>query len=160
MAKRFQLRRVTAYISYTTPPGYQGRPVDGVVISDQFDEKCAALYQTQGYEWAEVAHYFASSQARSFTRYQGERAIAGCFTYQNYGEVHEIASVYTIPDERRQGHGRTVVSSVLNNLISRHLVPRYQVRADNYPSIGLAEGMGLKPFVSTTHWLYEPPLSK
>ncbi len=156
VAERFMLRRVTAYISYTTPAGYHVAPADGVVVSDQVDERCYELYQAQGYGQDEVAHYFAGGRARSFTRFQGDRPIAGCFTYQNYGEVHEIASVYTVPDERRQGHGRAVVSSALNSLISRHLATRYQVREDNYPSLRLAEAMDLKPFVTTTHWVYEP----
>jgi hypothetical protein len=161
VAERFKLRWVTAYISYTTPPGYQATPVeDGVVVSDQVDEGCYELYAAQGYGRDEVAHYFAGGQARSLTRYQGDRPIAGCFTYQNYGEVHEIASVYTVPAERRKGHGRAVVSSALNNLISRQLVPRYQVREDNYPSLRLAEAMGLKQFATIEHWLYEPALSR
>ena len=159
MAERFTLRRMTAYTSYTTPTGYQVAPAAGVVVSDRLDERSYALYRTQGYGRAEVAHYFAGGQARSFTRYRGERPIAGCFTYQNYGQVHEIAGVYTVPEARRQGHGRAVVSSALKNLSSRKLVPRYQVREDNAASVHLAETMGLKPFVTTTHWLYEPTAS-
>lgn len=155
VAERFKLKRMIAYISYTTPAGYQVAPAEGVVVRDQVDERCYEFYQRQGYGRDEVAFYFAGGQARSFTRYQADRPIAGCFTYQNYAEVHEIASVYTVPDERRQGHGRAVVGSALNSLLTRHLVPRYQVREDNQPSLCLAEAMGLKPFVTTEHWLYE-----
>ena len=151
-AEQFKLRRVTAYISYTTPAGYQGPAAGGVVVSDRLDGRCYELYRVQGYDRAEVEHYFAGGRALSFTRYQGERPIAGCFTYQNYGQVHEIASVYTVPGERRPGHGRAVVRSAQASLISRQLVPRYQVREDNEPSIRLAEAMGLEPFVTTVHW--------
>lgn len=155
-AERFKLTRQTAYISYTAPAGYRAALAEGVVVSGRVDERCYELYQAQGYGRDEVAHHFAAGLARSFTRYQGQRPIAGCFTYQNYAEVHEIASVYTVPEERRQGHGRAVVSSALDNLISRGLAPRYQVREDNLPSLRLAEALGLKPFVTIEHWLYCP----
>ena len=79
--------------------------------------------------------------------------VAACFAYPNYGNVCEIAGVYTIPSERRNGYARQLVETALHALAHRPYIPRYQVQEDNHASIGLAESIGLRRFVTMEHWL-------
>jgi GNAT superfamily N-acetyltransferase len=57
----------------------------------------------------------------------------------------EIA-VFTRPDQRRQGWGRSVVAAIVQELLDSGRVPLYVVAEDNQPSIQLAESVG---FVDT-----------
>jgi mannobiose 2-epimerase len=51
------------------------------------------------------------------------------------------------------GHARKIVTAALNNLVTRNLVPRYQVRSDNIESIRLAESAGLQEFLQMDHFV-------
>jgi GNAT superfamily N-acetyltransferase len=57
----------------------------------------------------------------------------------------EIA-VFTRPDQRRQGWGRSVVAAMVQELLDGGRMPLYVVAEDNQPSIQLAESVG---FVDT-----------
>jgi GNAT superfamily N-acetyltransferase len=135
----FALRRVTAVLSYSAPLGQRFALSGSVQVSNQVDEACFALYTTLGHSRGDIASYFASGNALAFTIYQESQPIAACFTYPNFGNIHEIAGVYTIPSARRRGYARMLVESALHTLALRQHNSRYQVQEDNQASIGLAE---------------------
>jgi GNAT superfamily N-acetyltransferase len=153
VAQLFGLRRATAFVSYTAPAGQHFAPSSIVHIAEHVDEACLALYAAQGHAREDMSSYFATGSALTFTIYQAATPIATCFTYPNFGNVHEIAGVYTIPSERRKGYARLLVESALHTLARRQYIPRYQVHEDNHASIRLAEAIGLRRFVTMEHWL-------
>jgi GNAT superfamily N-acetyltransferase len=155
VAEQFALRRATAFISYTAPAGQHFVPSSIVRVSEEIDERCFALYAAQGHSREDLASYAATGSALTYTIYEAAAPIAACFTYPNFGNVHEIAGVYTIPSERRKGYARQLVASALHMLELRQSIPRYQVHEENHASIGLAEAIGLRRFVTMEHWLTE-----
>jgi RimJ/RimL family protein N-acetyltransferase len=155
VAQLFALRRATAFVSYTTSLNQHFALSSIVRISKQVDQSCFALYAAQGHSREDMSSYFATGSALAFTIYQAATPIATCFIYQNFGDVYEIAGVYTIPSKRRQGYARLLVESALHTLALRQSIPRYQVHEDNQASIQLAEAIGLRRFVTMVHWLAE-----
>ncbi|MEZ4867869.1 MAG: GNAT family N-acetyltransferase [Caldilineaceae bacterium] len=150
------LQRVTAFMSYTATEAASFKPWSTVVVSAQVDECCYPLFAMQGYTRAEVDAYLADSGARTFTLYQGQEAIAACFTYRNFEQIFEIGGVVTLPSERRKGHARKVVTTAVATLLQANAIPRYQVHETNQPSLALAEQIGLQPFATIEHWRYQP----
>ena len=153
VAQLFALRRATAFVSYTAPVSQHFALSSSVRVSEHVYEPCFALYAAQGHSREDMSSYFAAGAALAFTIYQEATPIATCFTYPNFGDVYEIAGVYTIPSERRQGYARLLVESALHTLALRQCIPRYQVHEDNHASIRLAEALGLRRFVTMEHWL-------
>lgn len=51
--------------------------------------------------------------------------------------------VWTHPDHRRKGYGRSVVKQAVNWCLLNGRIPEYLVHSDNTPSVNLAESMGL-----------------
>ena len=156
LAKSFTLQRVTAFLSFTATTPDQFCPHPAVAVANQVDTRLYSLFAQQGYSVDEVARFFADGQARTFARYEAGEAVAACFTYQNFARIHEIGGVYTLPTHRRQGYAQQAVVTAVHSLLSRGYWPRYQVHEINRPSIALAEQIGLTPFVTVTHWRYEP----
>jgi GNAT superfamily N-acetyltransferase len=155
VARRFRLRRATAYISYTAAPDSSFAASDEVTVSNQVDPRCFDLHAAQGYTREELQKFFSTGQALSFALYQRDTPVAACFSYPNFGPVYEIGGVYTLPQARRQGYARKLVETVLHVLIRRGERPRYVVHELNQPSIRLAQALGLVPFVTIEHWLSE-----
>jgi len=146
------LQRATAFISYTAPPGSRFRAASAVRVTEQIDPACYPLYAEQGHSPDDLAQY-AAAGALGFTVYRDAAPIASCFAYRNYDTVYEIAGVYTLPSERRQGHARQIVETALHTLANRGYIARYQVHEANHASIRLAESIGLRRFVTMEHWL-------
>ena len=164
LASQFQLQRITSFISFThandSPPTYKHN--DAIQISPTLDINCLPLFAQQGYDEADMEHYFGHNNAYCIAYYQQNQPIAACFTYQNYSAIWEIGGVYTLPTARKQGYGRQVVAAALKHLQQNHLKPRYQAHEQNTASIQLALSLHLQPALSTTHWLLKSamPLSK
>lgn len=154
--ERFELRRVTSFLSYTSSKNSVLKPVDNVMVNETLDLKCLELYAAQGHNPDEVRALFEADQAISFTRYQEGEPIASCYAFSNYKAVWEVAGVYTIPQERRKGHARDVVAASMRVLIRRGFWPRYQAHEENVPSIALAEAMNLEHFLTVTHYRATP----
>lgn len=154
LAESFALQRVTAFLSFTATALDRFPPHPAVVVADQVDERLYPLFAQQGYSVDELERYFAGGQARTFACYEAGDAVAACFTYQNFAQIHEIGGVYTLPTQRRKGYAQQAVVTAVHSLLSRGCWPRYQVHEINRPSIALAEQMGLTPFVTVEHWRY------
>lgn len=153
VARRFPLRRVTGFVSYTNLPGSIWPPIAGVAVSERLDERSLAIFIARGHDRADVQRRFEAGQAVSFTITRAEEIAAVCYIYQNFGPVWEIAGVYVAPEARRDGLGRRIVAAALHTLTDRGLTPRYHVNEDNAPSVGLAEALGLVPFVTIEHFV-------
>lgn len=151
VAETFALQRVTAFLSFTATALDQFAPHPAVVVADQVDEHLYPLFAQQGYSVEELQRYFTDGEARTCARYEAGEAVAACFTYQNFAQIHEIGGVYTLPTQRRQGYAQQAVVTAVHSLLSRGYWPRYQVHEINRPSIALAEQIGLTPFVTVTH---------
>ncbi len=163
LRKQLPLERVTAFHSYTAPtsqlyPHSPYTPHPNVVESTTPDERLYPFFAAQGHERQDVEEYFAK-EGHAFTRYENDRPVAACFTYQNFESVHEIGGVVTMPTERRKGYAKQVVETAVASLQRRGCIPRYQVHEINVPSIRLAEAIGLQRFVVIEHWRYLPPVS-
>lgn len=152
LAEHFAMQRVTAFLSYTATEAARFAPDPEVMAAAAVDKRLLAHFAAQGHDQGEIERYFADGQGRSFTLYQQNAPLAACFTYQNFDTIHEIGGVFTLPSERRKGYARRVVQSAVHGLLQRSLRPRYQVHAENQPSIALAEQIGLTRFVTVEHW--------
>jgi RimJ/RimL family protein N-acetyltransferase len=154
----FRLRRVNAFASYTAAPGKRFAAADGVTISGLPDSACLDRYAEMGHSREELKTQFAIGQALSFTVYEHDTPMASCFTYPNYGRIHEIAGVWTDPRRRRLGLARKVVETALHYLGQIDQLARYQAQEDNRASIRLAESIGLKHIVTYEHWRHDPAM--
>ena len=85
---------------------------------------------------------------------RGGDALSACLAFENYGPVWEVGGVVTAPLHRRQGLAARVVQTALARLSERALIPRYQVEENNVASIGLAESIGLAPFLTIVHYTH------
>ena len=110
------------------------------------------LFAKNGYAESEVRDYFDSG-AQWFGLIEDDELKSICFIYHNYGNIWEIAGVYTIETERNKGYARIVVSSALKYIFERNFVPRYVTEYRNANSIKLASGLGLKEFLRIDHFL-------
>jgi len=156
----FSLERVTAFVSYTAPPGTKFAAADNVAVSDLPDSACLDLFAAMGHSPDEIRKYFKTGQARSFTVYEDNKPLASCFTFPNYTEIHEIAGVCTDPGHRRSGLARRVVEVALHHLGNTGFMARYQVQENNRASILLAESIGLRHAVTYEHWRHDPAMKE
>jgi hypothetical protein len=81
---------------------------------------------------------------RSSQSASGEIVASAALNWQSL-RFAEIA-VFTRPDQRRQGWGRSVVAALVQDLLTSGRTPLYVVAEENQPSIQLAESVG---FVDT-----------
>jgi ribosomal protein S18 acetylase RimI-like enzyme len=155
-AAHFSLERANAFVSFTAPLGRALAPADGVTVSGTLDSACLDLYVAMGHSREELKNHFASGQALSFTWYEKDKPLASCFSFPNYGRIHEIAGVYSDPGHRRRGLARRVVETALHHLGHAGRLARYQAQEDNRASILLAESIGLRHVVTYVHWRHDP----
>ncbi len=153
-AQEYHLQRVTAFVSYTNSSEANFIADAEVVVSEQLDERCLALYVGQGYKATEMKALFASNQAVSFSLFADGRPISTCFVYRNFANVWEIGAVQTVKAYQRRGYARRIVGTALHYLQQRNLHSRYQVQEDNHASIALAEQVGLTRFLVAEHFLH------
>ncbi|MCW1968090.1 MAG: GNAT family N-acetyltransferase, partial [Anaerolineae bacterium] len=144
---------VTSFTQIGPPPAHPVENAASLRPSQTLDEACLPLFAQQGYDADEMHGYFSQGNARCVGLYQNGQPIAACFTYQNYRHIWEIGGLYTLPDARQRGYGRSVVAAALNFLCQNNLMPRYQVHEGNFASVKLAVSLQLKPALHTTHYL-------
>jgi RimJ/RimL family protein N-acetyltransferase len=152
----FPARRVTGFVSYTLREA--AFPFDpDVMVSRELDARLLPCFEANGYTRPELERCF-SQGSLSFSRFAADTGVplATCFVFKNYEQIWEIGGVHTVPAYRRQGLARCVVAAAARELLSQGRIPRYQVKETNLASIGLAENLGMRPFVTTQHFEYMP----
>jgi len=147
---RFPISRRTAFVSFTSAGGGEHDP--GVEVTAAPDDAAFELFAAQGHDRAWLRPLLSSGKAFACVLRAGGATRSGCIAYENYGPVWEVGGVVTAPSHRRKGLGARVVRTALAKLASRKLAPRYQVEEDNTASIQLARSVGLKPFLTITHY--------
>ncbi len=152
VAGRFPVERRTAFVSFTST---EERELDaGAAITTVPDDDAFALLETQGHERAWLEPLLAAGNAFACVLQLDRRVAAVCFAFENHGPVWEVGGVVTAPADRRKGLGARVVRTALAELSRRRLVPRYQVEEHNVASIRLAHSIGLRPFLTITHYAH------
>lgn len=157
----FALERLTAFISYTDQPQAVVSVPAGVVVSETVSLELLPLFAANGYSSAVVTDYFARGQAVSFAVYGGDggkTAVSACLAYHNYDNIWEIGALQTLPTARRQGYAQKVAAAAVHYLQTNHLRPRYQFHEGNHASQQLASKLGLIPFLTTTHFAFQPSI--
>jgi GNAT superfamily N-acetyltransferase len=143
--------KVSSYISFTASAGDTGSPAQDIPPRSDRDSRAWSFFGNNGYETAELERYFRSG-AKWFGAEADGHLASACFVFQNYGQVWEIAGVYTEPRYRRKGLARKAVASALTYLRSQRLITRYQVKWNNLASIHLAREAGLTEFLTVNHY--------
>lgn len=150
----YPLRRATSFLSFTAEAAFG--PDREVRITTRPDEATLGLFEAQGHARDWLRPLLDSGRAFASVLEQGGRVLAACFAFRNHGNVWEVGGVCTPPEFRRQGHATRVVRAALAELARHRRVPRYQVHEGNEPSIRLAEAVGLRRFLTTTHFVHTP----
>lgn len=83
---------------------------------------------------------------RFIIRNRDNNEIAASASYNWQTKTFAEVSVFTHPDYRRRGWGRSVVSAIVNNILANGRIPLYTASESNIPSRQLAERVG---FVDT-----------
>ncbi|KQO15729.1 hypothetical protein ASF12_27285 [Paenibacillus sp. Leaf72] len=167
LAQYYELEQARAYISYTSQDELTSSNVqqhkqhkainnEDVVKQETLTEELLPLLCSNGYTPEELRGYFAE-RAYAFVIYRDGEAAAGCFIFCNYKDIWEIAGVHTRERWRGQGLARQLVAAALEHLRQRGLRPRYHVLETNAASIGLADSLGLHPFMKLTHHTMRSP---
>ncbi len=152
VAAAFAIERRTAFVSFTTAAAIEPDP--GVHLTDAPGERAFHLFATQGHDRDWLEPMLQDGRAFACVLERNDELLSACIAFENYGPVWEVGGVVTDPAHRRQGLGARVVRTALAELGERGLVPRYQVEERNTASIALARLVGLRPFVTITHWAH------
>jgi len=123
-----------------------------IIVGERLDAAARGLFAQTIYDAAELEKYFANG-ARWFGRRVGERLVSGCFVFENFGPVWEVAGVFTEAAWRRQGLAAEVVRAAIEHLLERGLQPRYQVETSNVASVELARSLDLTEFIVVEHFV-------
>jgi RimJ/RimL family protein N-acetyltransferase len=150
-AERFALERRNAFLSFTGV-GTAGGEGDAVVGTDAMDAPYE-LFEQQEHERAWIAPMLQAGRAFTSVVRDGATTIAACFAYELDTAIWEVGGVFCLPDHRGRGHARRAVQAALTELARRRLVSRYQVGEANAPSIRLATALGMKQFLTLTHYM-------
>ncbi|MDR6288495.1 MULTISPECIES: GNAT family N-acetyltransferase [Inquilinus] len=154
VAARFPIEPTTRYLSFTTAAPF--RRDDQVELTVTPGDAMLDLFETQGHDRGWLRDLLRSGRAFVAALQRDGQLLAACFAFENHGPVWEVGGVCTPPAFRRQGHAARVVRTALAELASRRLVARYQVHHENAPSIRLADSLGLRRFLTLTHFLHDP----
>jgi RimJ/RimL family protein N-acetyltransferase len=152
LAQRFKLNRARGFISYSTQIGSRFQADPEVELTREPSDGVYTLLEEQGHPRSGILPLLTRDQAFVCTLQHRDRIVSGCLAFHIHDQIWEIGAVFTIPEAQGQGFAKRLVSTALAELESRDLTPRYQVLDDNTASIRLAESVGLKPFVTLTHW--------
>jgi len=144
--------RVSAFVSFTALRAEGPRSLkQGLRPSSSFDAEAWRFFKENGYEEDELGNLFESG-AQWFGTYVDGTLAAACFVFPNHRSIWEIGGVNTRPQFRRRGLGKAVVDAALDYLDGQSLIPRYQARWDNAPSIQLAKSCGLAEYMCVDHF--------
>jgi GNAT superfamily N-acetyltransferase len=145
------LRVLLSFTGEESCPGGNDR-LAAPTTGDTLDQELAEVLSSFGNDLKYLDRCFRQG-ARWFAFRGAGKVHSGCVVYQNFESIWEIAGVFTQPKWRRQGLGRRVVAAAVQYLRTEQRRPRYQVDAQNLPSIELARGLGLVPFLRVEHVL-------
>ncbi len=149
---RFDIKAGHSYISYTCSDMdecYRDTGIKGVC---HLTGEAIAMISKNGYTRYDLKKYFSNGSVW-FGYIEAGVIKSICFVYQNYQNVWEVAGVHTAETERNKGYARVVVTSALNYLLKKGLIPRYEARVDNIKSRNLAETLKMKQFLRIDHFL-------
>jgi GNAT superfamily N-acetyltransferase len=152
VARQAALRRTTAFISYTSV-GAAGAPDAEVVVAPRVAAAAWSIFAAQGHDPHAIDAACAAGAGIVCTLARSGAVAAVCFAMAIAPGIWEIGGVWSDPAQRRQGLARRVVASALHELARRGVRPRYQVHEENIPSLRLADALGLRPFVTVTHYV-------
>lgn len=152
LAEHYPLHKVRSFYSYTSAPGQSYARDESAVLSEQLDERLLPLWAANDYSREEVAQYFAEG-AFSISLFENDTPLSTCLVFRNAEKIWEIGAVHTAEAGRKRGLARRVVRSALFHILQRGYIPRYQVLDSNFPSIRLAESIGLLLTVTLEHWI-------
>jgi len=150
----FDLKPTRTLYTYTLSPGAALPETSAVMVSTQLDDACMDLYAANGYSREKMGSLFAGD-ALAFTIYDDGAAVSGCFAYQNFDNIWEVAGVRTLEAARRKGYGRLVVAAALRTLHDKNLILRYQVESTNAASVQLAEALGMTRYLEFEHYVWD-----
>lgn len=159
VAQYFPLERQIAYLSYTM---VGSASVSGQAkICRSGDDDAFALFDAQGHDPAWINQLLAKDRAflsviKDLDDQDHPTVLAACFAFEIDGTLWEIGGVYTNPKARRRGFGKDVVDEALWQLARDCRIPRYQVAEDNIASIKLAQALGMRKFLTLTHYRHRP----
>jgi GNAT superfamily N-acetyltransferase len=149
----FAVQRRTAFVSFTSTGTFEEDA--GVRITTEPGDATLQLFEAQGHDRSWLEPLLRSGRAFACVLEHGADTLSACVAFENYGPVWEVGGVITAPSFRGRGLGTRVVRTALAKLSERALIPRYQVEAHNKASIGLAQSVGLAPFLTTAHYAHE-----
>lgn len=147
------IRRVAGYVSYTWPAERSTAADPGVMISRTTDLLGRKLRAAMPTTLEDVLPYFDSGDARLFTIAHDSAPVAGCLSFPNVENIHEIGVLYTMPGFRHRGYARALVATAAHDLRGRGLIVRFQAAEDNAASRAVAAASGLVEFLTLEHWL-------
>jgi len=149
VAESFALERRNAFLSFTgAGTGAGDAAIDADPAIAPFD-----LFAKQDHDRDWLAALLTSSRAFTSTVSQNGSAVAACFAFELDQDIWEVGGVYCRPEHRGRGLARRAVQAALSELIRRCLVSRYQVGEANIPSIRLAQSLGMRQFLTLTHYM-------
>ena len=144
--------KVDSFVSFTKRMSSLSPKDTEVMQSDRLTPEVEKLIMENGYNPEELRRHFGNG-AEWFGISNDHYMVSVCFVFQNYGPVWEVAGVYTVPLFRKLGLAKRTVLAALCHLQSRGLIPRYQARWNNGPSIQLAQSIGMEEFLRFDHFL-------
>ena len=151
VAESFALERRDAFLSFT---GAGDRELaSGAVVEADAAMAAYDLFAQQGHDAAWLAPLLEGGRAFTSTLRENGEAIAACFAFELDIAIWEVGGVYCRPEHRGRGHARRAVQAALSELARRGLISRYQVAEANMPSIRLATSLGMRQFLTLTHYV-------
>ncbi len=155
LKRKFHAAPVRTFVSFTAAPDVAHSPrIWEIATSTTLEPEVAAMFAANGYVASELARHFADGARWFGIKHDGQFVSAG-MVFRNFESVWEIGGVFTQPGSRRQGLARQIVAAALDYLGHAHLLPRYQVRADNFASNELARAAGLHEFLRMDHYVVD-----
>lgn len=149
VAESFVLERRNAFLSFTgAGTGESEAEIATDVATAPYD-----LFAEQEHDRDWVAGLLASGRAFTSTVRENSSAVAACFAFELDTAIWEVGGVYCRPDHRGRGFARRAVLAALRELSRRGLISRYQVGEANSPSIRLAQSLGMRQFLTLTHYM-------
>lgn len=147
------IRRITAFVSYTWPADRATAADPRVTVSRTTDLLGRKLRAAMPKTLEDVLPYFDSGDARLFTIAEGDAPVAGCLSFPNFEDIHEIGVLYTMPGFRHRGYARALAATAAHDLRARKLVARFQAAEDNASSRAVATAAGFVEFLTLEHWV-------
>jgi RimJ/RimL family protein N-acetyltransferase len=149
VAESFALERRNAFLSFTGVG--TGESVAQIATDSATAPYDIFAEQHHDREW--LAALLASGRAFTSTMRENGSAVAACFAFELDKAIWEVGGVYCLPDHRGRGLASRTVQAALTELTRRGLISRYQVGEANIPSIRLAQSVGMRQFLTLTHYM-------